>query len=105
MYACENCGGLFAAPDTYTECLTIDPPTYESRSKSPCCGTGYDRVYLCPVCGEYTRSHRPGGICSHCARNSADKLREFLGWMDMAEIRWLDRLLDGVSLEEFWNGE
>lgn len=104
-YACDKCGGVFVEPSSYTECLTMDPPAYEKRSQSPCCGAGYEKVVWCPVCGEYTRSERPGGLCGVCARESVLKLREFLGWLDVAEIRWLDQLLDGVSLEEFRDGK
>lgn len=104
MYACENCGGLFAIPDTYTECLTTDPPTYEKRSMSPCCGDDYHKAFECPVCNDFTRSDRSGGLCDVCAKNAADGLKEFLNCMEAAEIRWLDFLLDGVSLEEFRDG-
>lgn len=105
MYACDNCGGLFATPDTYTDCLTMDPPTYERRSKSPCCGTGYEKVRECPVCREYTKTERFGGLCDSCAYWTADGLRDFLNRFDKAQLHWLDHLLDGVSLEEFRDGK
>ena len=104
-YICENCGGLFTEPLTYTDCLTIDPPIYEERSMSPCCGDGYHKAFECPVCNDFTRSDRSGGLCDVCAKNTADGLKEFLNGMESAEIKWLDFLLDGVSLEEFKNGQ
>lgn len=103
-YICENCGGLFMEPMSYTECLTTDPPSYEERSMSPCCGDGYHKAFECPVCNDFTRSDRSGGLCDVCAKNAADGLKEFLNCMEVAEIKWLDFLLDGVSLEEFRDG-
>ena len=103
-YICENCGLLFVEPMSYTECLTIDPPAYEKRSMSPCCGDGYHKAFECPVCNDFTRSNRSGGLCDVCAKSAAEGLKEFLNGMDAAEIKWLDFLLDGVSLEEFRDG-
>lgn len=104
-YICEKCGGLFMEPMSYTECLTTDPPSYEERSMSPCCGDGYHKAVECPVCGIFSRSDRSGGLCDVCAKNAADGLKEFLNGMEAAEVKWLDFLLDGVSLEEFRNGQ
>lgn len=105
MYVCDNCGILFMVPNSYTECLTMDPPAYEKRSQSPCCGAGYERAHECPVCGLHTKTERPDGLCDGCAKDAVESLREFLSKFHISELRWLDQLLDGVSLEEFWNGE
>lgn len=104
-YRCEKCGGRFVRPETYIDCLTIDPPIYERRAMSPCCGDGFYEVAECPVCNEFTASKHPGGICAGCARDAAHGLKESLGKMSISEIRYLDHLLDGVSLEEFRDGK
>ena len=104
-YICDKCKGLFVEPATYVDCLALDPPTYEERTMSPCCCDGYRRVRRCPDCGDYTSCDSSDGLCDSCARDAVDDFKRRLGLYSISAIRLLDRLLDGVSLEEFRDGK
>ena len=69
MFKCVECGELFTEPKQWTETHGFTYGPYEEWIGSPCCYGGYEKVYECECCGEFTNdlyTDADGRYCWDC---------------------------------------
>lgn len=102
MYRCLDCGGEFDRPASHREKTGVKTDGgYQEIIKINVCpichGSDYYPVVMCSICGT---EYEAGKGCPMCRAKMRGKFRKFLLTLQPEEVRELDNLLDGRSVEE-----
>lgn len=83
MYSCNECGELFAEPETFYDDVPYGSQTVrcESGSGCPYCSGNYSNVVECEWCGEFSNENKVySGLCEDCIKekcNTFEQLFQF----------------------------
>lgn len=71
MYSCNECGELFAEPETIYDDVPYGSQMVRCASGSVCpyCNGDYSNAVQCDECGDYTNENELyGGLCEYCIK-------------------------------------